>query len=123
MKTMLYHKKKIFFVPLAIIAFALFSWITMLLWNVLMPAIFGITAITFWQAAGVIILARLIFGFGHHRSWGYRSSPYVNHDLREKIKAMTPEEKKEFFRKMHYNRQAWHHEHCGENNTKTNEKE
>ncbi|MCK5736972.1 MAG: hypothetical protein KAH21_10860, partial [Spirochaetaceae bacterium] len=28
------------------------TWVTMLLWNALLPAIFGLGVITFWQAMG-----------------------------------------------------------------------
>jgi hypothetical protein len=38
----------------------------MLLWNWLMPELFNLTTITFWQAVGVIILARLVFGGFKH---------------------------------------------------------
>jgi hypothetical protein len=34
----------------------------MLLWNWLMPTIFGLTKITFWQAVGVNILSYMLFG-------------------------------------------------------------
>lgn len=45
----------------------LFGYVVMWLWNWLMPAVFGLGVITFWQAVGIIILARLIFGgFKHH---------------------------------------------------------
>lgn len=33
----------------------------MLLWNWLMPAIFGITKITFWQAIGISFLSAFLF--------------------------------------------------------------
>lgn len=40
------------------------------LWNGLMPAIFRLPAITFWQALGLFLLSRLLFGrFG---GWGNR---------------------------------------------------
>jgi hypothetical protein len=43
-------------------AFALaFGWAVMLLWNWLMPAIFRLGAINYWQAFGVVFLAHLIF--------------------------------------------------------------
>jgi len=43
-----------------------FGWLVMLLWNWLMPNLFGLKAITYWQAFGLLILAKLIFsGFGH----------------------------------------------------------
>jgi hypothetical protein len=44
----------------------LFGAVIMWLWNGLMPAIFHLGVITYWQAVGLAILARLIFGFGHH---------------------------------------------------------
>lgn len=40
----------------------LFAYVVMLLWNWLMPMIFGLTTLTFWQAVGVILLAKLLFG-------------------------------------------------------------
>jgi hypothetical protein len=45
----------------AIFALA-FGWIVMLLWNWLMPQIFGLGVITYWQAFGIVILAKLLFG-------------------------------------------------------------
>ncbi len=51
------------FGAVAIAALALlFGYIVMLLWNWLIPAIFGLGIITFWQAVGIIILAKLLFG-------------------------------------------------------------
>jgi hypothetical protein len=43
-----------------------FGYFVMLLWNWLMPMIFGLTTLTFWQAAGIVLLARLIFGGFKH---------------------------------------------------------
>lgn len=44
-----------------------FGYVVMLLWNWIMPALFGISTITFWQAFGIILLGKLIFGgLGHH---------------------------------------------------------
>ncbi|SRR6056297_1773501 len=38
------------------------SWIFQLLWNWLMPEIFGLIEITIWQAAGILLFGRFIFG-------------------------------------------------------------
>ena len=59
---------------LAAAAFALvFGWLVMLLWNWLMPAIFGLGVLTYWQAFGIVVLAKLVFGAvggrGHHQPW------------------------------------------------------
>lgn len=43
---------------------ALFTAVTMWLWNWLMPAIFKLPVIGFWQAAGVLILSHILFKGG-----------------------------------------------------------
>ena len=52
---------------------ALFAAVTMWLWNWLMPAIFKLPAITFWQAAGILILSHILFKGGHMRQAGRTS--------------------------------------------------
>ncbi len=50
----------------AVIFAFVFSILVMHIWNHLMPDIFGLKTITFWQAFLMIILAKLFFGhFGH----------------------------------------------------------
>lgn len=78
---------------------AAFSAIVMLLWNWLMPTIFGLIAINFWQALGLLVLARILFGrfgFGRDRmmSRGTRENP-----IHEKWMKMTPEQREEFINK------------------------
>lgn len=60
----------------------LFGAVVMWLWNWLMPAIFHLGVITYWQAVGLAVLGRLLFGGfhhgGHHRDrngfgpWGHK---------------------------------------------------
>ena len=54
-------------------AFAIvFAILVKFIWNSMMPAVFDFKEITFWQAFGIIILAKLLFGsFGsrHHDRW------------------------------------------------------
>jgi hypothetical protein len=46
----------------------LFALFVKLLWNWLMPLLFSLKEITYWQAFGLVILAKLLFGsFGHNR--------------------------------------------------------
>ncbi len=49
---------------LVVTLFFLACYVLMRLWNWLMPEIFDLTIISYWQAVGVMILAKLIFGFG-----------------------------------------------------------
>jgi hypothetical protein len=44
----------------------LFGYVVVWLWNWLMPELFGLKLITFWQAVGLVILARIIFGGFKH---------------------------------------------------------
>ena len=104
----MYRRKWIFIVPLIFLAIVGFGFITMTLWNVLMPEIFNLPVIGFWQAAGLLILARLFFGSGPSR-WN-RNHSHLSPQIRNKIKYMSPDEKKEFFRNMHYHRGDWHRE-------------
>jgi hypothetical protein len=48
-----------------LIAFV-FGWFVRLLWNWLMPPIFGLPLITFWQAWGLVVLSHLLFKAGGH---------------------------------------------------------
>jgi hypothetical protein len=61
-------------VCLAAVFALIFGLIVKLLWNWLMPALFGLGTITYWQAFGIVILAKLLFGSfgGHHRDKSYR---------------------------------------------------
>lgn len=46
-----------------------FGLLLKVLWNALMPAIFGLTTITYWQAVGLVLMSKLLFcSFGHHHS-------------------------------------------------------
>lgn len=45
-----------------------FGFFVMMLWNNLLPDIWGWKAITFWQGVGLVILTRLLFGsHGYHK--------------------------------------------------------
>jgi hypothetical protein len=51
-----------------------FGWLVMILWNWLMPSIFRLGEIGYWQAFGIVILAKLIFGGiggGRHHGRGH----------------------------------------------------
>ena len=57
-------------IALAVFMAFIFGYFVMLLWNWLMPEIFGLGLINYWQAFGLIVLARILVGFhghGHNR--------------------------------------------------------
>lgn len=85
-------------IPVWALILAAFGGGVMVLWNWLMPGILGLATITFWQALGLFLLARILFGsFGGHRGpvgmFGGRSNP-----IHEKWMKMTPEQREHFIR-------------------------
>ena len=81
-------------VPVMVVVFAGLVWAVFELWNWLMPSIFGLQAITYWQALGVLVLSGILFrGFRPNFSRGR-----WRHGLRERWGRMTPEEREEFVR-------------------------
>jgi hypothetical protein len=58
-------KKLILMAPLAIVGLLLFvsigGWVVMLLWNWLMPELFGLKTLSYWQAWGLLILSSILF--------------------------------------------------------------
>lgn len=91
--------RKIKFALLGIVGVAALSGIIMVLWNLLIPDIFGLTIINFWQALGLFALARLLFGrFGGGRGGGcgHEFDPMKGGYMSEKWANMTAEQRKEF---------------------------
>ena len=80
------------FVLLAAAAVAGFGLAVMLLWNWLLPELFGWREIGFWQALGLLVLGRILFGriggHGWHGGWRRR--------MLERWNQMTPEEREKF---------------------------
>ena len=90
------RNKWIFFVaPLGIAAFvAIFGELVMHLWNWLLPPLFGWRQVTFWQALGLLILCRILFGgFGGGHRQDRRAKLRRKFDRWEQ---MTPEEREKF---------------------------
>lgn len=83
-------------------AVVLFTFLVMWLWNWLMPAIFGLGIITFWQAAGILVLSKILFsGSGHGKSWhNDRRKKYWHSRFKEKWEHIPEEKKREFTEKM-----------------------
>jgi hypothetical protein len=54
--------KGLAFIVLAPAFVAALSLVVMLLWNALIPSLFAGPLIGFWQAAGLLVLCRLLFG-------------------------------------------------------------
>jgi hypothetical protein len=106
-------KKMLFIAPLAILGMLLFAFIggqiVMRLWNWLLPSLFGWPQLTFWQALGLLVLCRILFGGfgmrGSSRSGARRRiRERVAERMAERYAAMTPEERERVRQRM---RERW----------------
>ena len=100
-------KKWIFFVapPAIVLLVAICGEVVKHLWNWLAPTLFGWHQISFWQALGLLVLCRILFGSwgGHGPNPGRSRFRRVSAEVWER---MTPEEREKFRQDM---RERW----CG----------
>jgi hypothetical protein len=76
------------FVAIGVAAITIFGFVVRALWNWLMPPVFGLHTLTFWQALGLLVLSWILFG-------GLRGVPTSDRRrrFRERWAEMTPEER------------------------------
>ena len=78
---------------LVVVAVTVFSFVVMMLWNWLMPSLFGLHAVGFWQALGLLALSKILFG-GFRGRTGF--GPPWRQRMFERWEQMTPEERERF---------------------------
>ena len=111
------RRRMIWFFILAPVAFAAFVFVggevVRRLWNWLLPALFSVPEITFWQALGLLVLARiLVGGFGgrgsHDGGIGTRVSDRIADRIAdrvgERLEGLSPEERERFTQRL---RERW----------------
>lgn len=91
-------KSKWIFRVFAVVVFTitLFSIMVMLLWNWLVPAIFQGPTLNLWQAAGLLVLCKILFGHIGRTPWsrGQDSRKRIWRDkFNQKWSCMASEEK------------------------------
>ena len=80
-----------------------FTFLTMWLWNSLVPGIFGLTALNFWQTLGLMVLGRLLTGgFAKHGGSGRFRGKF----MRERWQNMSEAERQQYM-------QRWGRHRCG----------
>jgi len=83
-----------FFIPLIVLGFvALFSLAVYGLWNAILPDLLSVKTITYWQALGLLVLARILFGGFPGRRGGPFGPPWRRHMMMERWQSLTPEQR------------------------------
>ncbi|GAB3229494.1 hypothetical protein GCM10027346_14980 [Hymenobacter seoulensis] len=81
---------------------AVAGFVTMSLWNWLIPSLFNGPYITFWQTLGLLVLSRILFGgFRGGRAGGWaRHRRAWRQKMESRMAHLTPEEQEKFRQKM-----------------------
>ncbi|MCB0638682.1 MAG: hypothetical protein KDC54_18755 [Lewinella sp.] len=81
-----------------LVFFALAAYVVMLLWNAILPEVTGLKTLTYWQAAGLLLLSRILFGRFPSRGKNSDHQPWRKHHRpwRQKWMEMSEEERVAF---------------------------
>ncbi|MBK8503150.1 MAG: hypothetical protein IPL46_13595 [Saprospiraceae bacterium] len=88
--------KILFFLIAAVALLSVVGFFVMTLWNRILPDITGVSVISFWQALGILILSRILFGgwgrfggrhFAHKRARWQNKWQEMNNEERTAFKA------------------------------------
>jgi hypothetical protein len=69
----------------------------MLLWNSLMPSVFGLPPITYWQSVGLLVLSHLLFSSHHVTRQHHRTEEKerLREDFASRVRALGQERNKD----------------------------
>jgi hypothetical protein len=82
----------------------LFGWVTMWLWNWLVPALFNGPVIHFWQALGLLVLSKILLGGFGGGGWKGKGAMHWKQHYYNKLSTMSPEDRERFKARM---REKW----------------
>jgi hypothetical protein len=89
-------RRAVLFLMVVVFVVPVVGFVVMNLWNWLVPALFGGRLITFWQALGLLVLSRILFGGflrGHRRVRMVDRWEQLTPEEREKIKRVVRSER------------------------------
>ena len=96
-------------IGIAAVAATALSGVVMLLWNGVLTSVVHVGAVTFWQAAGILVLSKILFG-GFRKpgmgGWQMRKRMFMKWD------SMSPEQQEEFRSRMQGCGRNWKGRHA-----------
>ncbi|MCX6952146.1 MAG: hypothetical protein NTV51_08260 [Verrucomicrobia bacterium] len=85
-----------FLIPLAVLALiALVTFAVQSLWNGVLAEVVGVKTVTYWQALGLFVLAKLLFGGFPHRRGGRCGPKWKRRMMEERWESLTPEQREQ----------------------------
>lgn len=77
---------------IAIAIFILFGFVIKFLWNSLMPDLFGLSEITYFQGLGLFVLGKILFGGFDGQNSNGKLNKGINIEIPRKEKQANPED-------------------------------
>ena len=88
-------------IPLFVLAFvALATFAVHGLWNGVLTDVLGVKTISYWQALGLLALAKILFGGFPGRRGGKFGPPWRRHMTMERWESLTPEQREQMREEM-----------------------
>ena len=78
----------------------LITAIVMWLWNAILPEVVGAKTINYWQAMGILVLSKILFGGLKGGVSGKNCGGWKKHHLESNMETMSPEEREVFKEKL-----------------------
>ena len=95
-----------FLIPLGILAFlGLFSFAVYALWNGVLTDVLGVKVISYWQALGILVLAKILFGGFPHR--GGPCGHWRGHMMSKRWESATTEQREKMREEMRHRFGDW----------------
>jgi hypothetical protein len=92
-------KKFLKILVIVILAITVLSFVVMGLWNAVLVPVLHVGMVNFWQAMGLLVLSKILFGgFKGRGGGGWKGHHEWRQNMREKWEKMTPEERDQFKR-------------------------
>ena len=86
-------RKVLGIIMMVLVGVTVFSGAVMLLWNNVLAAVVSVKLISFWQALGLLVLSKILFGGFRGAHWGRQE---WKKGMMQRWEAMSAEEKEKF---------------------------
>ena len=99
-----------FLIPLFVLAFlALVTGVVFGLWNGVLTDVLGVKPITYWQALGLLVLAKILFGGFPGRRGRFGPPWWARRKMMERWQSLTPEQREQMREEMRGRFGEWPH--------------
>ncbi|HCL06093.1 MAG TPA: hypothetical protein DHW64_09070 [Chitinophagaceae bacterium] len=90
---------------IAIACFALLAWVVMLLWNGVLTEVVQVATVTYWQALGLLILSKILFGGFRGKGGDYKKR--WKEKMEQKFSGMSEEEREKIKEEWKHRCNMW----------------